>query len=74
MIGDGRRNAVVELIEAAVLSGAYSSLARDLPDAARGFERLRQKHHERGTALCGQICAAAELDARAAARMPHRDR
>lgn len=59
---------ICEMIGAAVLAGAYGSLAREMPDAARGLCRMRVKWSERVQALAQEICAAAEFDARTAAR------
>jgi len=49
---------VLNLIGAAVLAGAYGRLARELPEAERGLEKMRVKWHERGRALCEELCAA----------------
>lgn len=55
----GRRNLTVQMIESAVLSGAYSSLARELPQAARGLEKMRAKHSARAATLAGIVCEEA---------------
>lgn len=62
---DGR---VLEMIGAAVMAGAYSSLAADLPEARPGLMKMSRKHSERVKALAGEICAAAGIGSRAAAR------
>lgn len=56
---------VEELIEAAVYAGAYSALARELPDAARCLERLRLKWSARVAALADEVLAAEALRASA---------
>lgn len=62
---DGR---TVELIEAGVMAGAYRALARTTPGAERGLLKMAARHHMRGTALCGEISAAAGLNTRSVAQ------
>lgn len=69
-MGDGRQNLVVEIIGAAVLAGAYGALARELPEAARGLEKMRAKHSERVQALAGEIAASAGRFAQALVALP----
>ena len=68
----GRQNLVADLINAAVLSGAYSALAQELPEAARGLERLYGKWHGHVEALCNEIGDAARLDTGADVAMQDR--
>lgn len=56
---DGRQNLVVELIQAAVLAGAYGSLMREIPEATRGLGRMRAKWSERAATLADEISAGA---------------
>lgn len=48
---------VAELIQAAVLSGAYRLQARKTPEAERGLMKMARLHHGRVNALCELICA-----------------
>lgn len=63
---------VLELIEAAVLAGAYRSLARDMPDAAGGMLKLARKWSTKVAALADEIIeeADAERDAPAPSALP----
>jgi hypothetical protein len=50
---------VVHLIGSAVLAGAYSETIRRVPETAAGFDRLREKHSRRVTALAREIAQGA---------------
>lgn len=73
-MGDGSNGRIAELISAAVLAGAYGALARQMPDAARGLGRMREKHSARVAALASEICAGAGLKTQASRVMPRTGR
>lgn len=52
---DGR---IAELIFAGVMAGAYGALARELPEAARGLNRMREKWSMRVAALADEVAGA----------------
>lgn len=60
---DGRDDTILAIIGAAVMAGAYSTLAAELPEARPGLLKMARKHHERVTALCGEVLAGAALRA-----------
>ena len=65
---------VVDLIEAAVYAGAYRALAREMPEAARGLEKLRRKWSLRVEALAGEVSAGARRGGHSAASASLRQR
>lgn len=62
-MGDGSNGRIAELIGAAVLAGAYGALARQIPDAARGLGRMREKWSARVAALADEVVAGAAVGA-----------
>lgn len=67
---------VLDLIDAAVMAGAYSTLARQMPEAERGLEKMRAKWSGRVTALADEFCRTSgeRLIALAELPVPHRNR
>jgi len=52
----GSNGSVLELITAGVLAGAYGSLARTHPEAARGLEKMRVKWSAETAILADRVC------------------
>lgn len=71
---DGLDDRVLQMIGAAVLAGAYRTLAEELPEAERGLLKMAAKHSRRVQALAGEIATSAGSQARALAAMPPRAR
>lgn len=67
---DGIDGLVCELIGAAVLAGAYRTLARAEPGAERGLLKLAAKWSARVAALANGIQVEALIADRASAPMP----
>lgn len=60
------RTPIEEAISHAVLAGAYAALIREIPETARGFGRLHEKHHAAGAEAVSEICDAQGLTGRQA--------
>jgi hypothetical protein len=72
-MGDERTDErICEMIGAAVLSGAYSTLAREIPDARPGLMKLARKWSARAGTLANEICADAGRQTPASATMTSR--
>lgn len=52
---------VLKMIEAAVFAGAYSALARQIPEAGRGLGKMRVRWSGRVAALADEICDRREF-------------
>lgn len=61
---DGRDDLILTMIGAAVLAGAYRTLAAELPEAERGLMKMARKHSARAATLAGEICDSAGSEAR----------
>lgn len=73
-MGDRTDGLVCEMIGAAVLSGAYRALARELPEASGGLMKLAVKWSGRAATLANGICAEAMIEDQASAPMSGRGR
>jgi hypothetical protein len=65
---DGR---IEYLIGAAVMAGAYASLARHIPESARSLCEMRDKWSARTAMLANGICDEAGVGAPASVAMRH---
>jgi hypothetical protein len=61
---------VLMLIQAAVLTGAYRSLAAFMPEAKSGLLKMADRHHARVAALAGEIVERAGAERGAAPTPP----
>jgi hypothetical protein len=73
-MGDGLDGRVVEMIGAAVLAGAYRSLARAEPDAERGLLKMARKHSARAGTLATEISASIGAGTPVRAPLPYTKR
>jgi len=71
MQGERGNGLVLDLIQAAVLAGAYRALAREMPDAERGLLKMADRHSGRTAILATEISADARRNAGASATMPN---
>ncbi len=55
----GRQNLVADLIEAGVMAGGYSALARQTSEAAPSLLRWADRYSARAATLARRICSGA---------------
>jgi hypothetical protein len=67
-----RDDTILTMICAAVMAGAYRSLAAELPEARIGLLKMAAKHSARAATLAGQISADVRRNAEASATTPTR--
>jgi hypothetical protein len=61
---------VLMLIQAAVLTGAYGSLAKAMPEAETGLLKMADRHSARTAILADEICRRAAVSGYTPAARP----